>query len=141
MTEAGRTRGSAKRHALGVLLFPVIGFVVGISWLVVTAKFLGVGTTGFGNAAIILVMPVWALLMGALLWLPWWLIHRRFLGRMSGVRALLSGAAIGVLVTMVMTGPAGFTMRGGAELLGYAIMAVMAAGGMAHNAILNRPSK
>lgn len=138
MTENGTAKSMIGRHILGLLLFPVIGLAVAAAWLSFTAKVLGIGTTGFGNAAAIVVMPVWAIGMGLLVWLPWWLFHNKKWGAMGAGRAILSGVVGGLLVSMILMGPSGFTTRGGAAVMGYAVVVIMAVGGLIHNAILNR---
>ena len=126
------------RHILGLLAFPVVGIAIGIIWLWFTLQVLGVGKTGFGNVAALVVMPVWAIGFGVLIWLPWWLIHDRKFGVMSTGRALLSGASGGFILSYVLMGPGGFTTKGGAVVLAYAVIAICSIGGWAHNAVLRR---
>jgi len=125
-------------HLLGLLLFPLIGLLVGFIWLWFTTRVLGVGRTGFGNAAAIIVMPIWGLGLGLLVWLPWWFLHNRKWGAMSTGRALLSGAIGSVVISFIMMGPNGFTTRGGAVLMAYALIAIFMIGGWLHNSIVER---
>jgi len=138
VTEENTAKSTIGRHILGLLLFPVIGLAVAAAWLSFTTQVLGVGKTGFGNAAAIVVMPVWAIGMGLLVWLPWWLFHRKKWGAMGAGRAILFGVLGGLLVSMILMGPSGFTTRGGAAVMGYAVIVILTVGGLVHNAILNR---
>ncbi len=125
-------------HALGMLAFPIIGLIIAFIWLWFTAGILGVGRTGFGNAAAILVMPIWAISMGLLIWLPLWLFHKWKWGVMNSARALIIGAFLGGIVSMFLTGPSGFTTQGGSVLMAYAVIAICMMGGWSHNAIVQR---
>ena len=128
------------RHVLGLVAFAVIGLIVAFLWLWFTTRVLGVGRTGFGNATAIIMMPLWGIGMGLLVWLPWWLLHRRKWGNMSAGRALISGALAGLLVSLLLTGPRGFTTQGGAVLMAYAVILIGMLGAFAHNALLRRAS-
>lgn len=129
---------SIGRHVLALLIFPVVGFVVAIVWLIITTKVFGIGTTGFGNAAVIFVLPVLGAAIGIFLWLPLWFVHDRKLGRPGVMRAFLFGLALAGVVSLVFMGPSGFTTRGGAALLGYALLAMCAIAAAGHAAILRR---
>ena len=140
-TDAEPRPGKARtiiRHVLGLLAFPAAGLAVALVWLWFTTQILGVGRTGFGNAAAIIVMPLWATGVGLVVWLPFWLVHSRKWGAISASRALLSGAVIGALVSLVFTGPRGFTAQGGATLMAYAVIVFCMLGAAAHNAIAHR---
>lgn len=131
------SKPSIGRHALALLAFPVIGLVVAILWLIVTTKVFGIGTTGFGNAAIIFVLPVLGGAIGAFAWLPLWFLHERKFGPVGAGRAVLFGLVLAGLISLVFVGPSGFSTRGGAALFGYAILATTALAALAHVAILN----
>ncbi len=138
MSSETRTIYAMGYHTLGLLAFPIIGLIVALMWLWFTTGILGVGRTGFGNTAAILTMPIWAISMGLLMWLPLWLIHRWKWGAMNSARALIIGAFLGSLASLFLTGPSGFTTQGGSVLMAYAVIAICMMGGWSHNAIVQR---
>jgi ABC-type Fe3+-siderophore transport system permease subunit len=101
-------------------------------------KVLGVGTEGFGVGAVVIVLPVYSIVFGLLVWLPLWFLHNRFMGEMSARRALLIGLAIGFVVAILLSGLRSFGPSPGAEYFGWAILAVLGIGGWTHNKIIHR---
>jgi hypothetical protein len=59
---------------------------------------------------------------------------------MSVSRAALLGLIVGLLVSIVVAGPSGFTMRGGSVLFNYFLMLLTTLGALVHNWALSRDS-
>jgi len=129
---------SVLRHGLGLLGFLVIGFLMGIAYLIFINKVMGYRPMGFGNAAVIFVMPVWGILFGILGWLPIWFFHRARWGPMSHARAVVIAAIVGLVMVMVFVGPSGFLPRGGSYLLNYPVLAMVILGALAHNMLTHK---
>jgi hypothetical protein len=119
-------------HFIGVIAFPLAGFAVAILYLLIVGTVLGRGSgmDGMALAASIITFPFLAGACGLLVWVPLWLLYDRRLGRMSAGRALLLGALLGLLVSMLIAGPGGFLLRGGSPLFNYFFPVILAAGGV-----------
>jgi len=118
---------------MALLVFPAIGVPVAMVWLWFTAGYLGIGRTGFEASAALVVLPLWAAGFGLFIWLPWRLIHERIWGPMASLRALQSGAAGGLLFSLIVMGPSSFTTGGGAAAMAYAFIVMLTLGGWVHN--------
>lgn len=126
------------RHALGLLAFLVISVVGTIGYVILMLHGFNVGRTGFGLAGAIIIIPIWALALGVLAWLPVMLMHERRRGAMSQARAALFAGVIAFVFSIIVFGPPGFGLRGGAPFLGYAMVIIVILGALAHNAIARR---
>jgi hypothetical protein len=127
------------KHFVGIVAFVLIGVGAAILYLLIVGKLLGRGGDGFGLTAALFMFPILACTTGVLCWLPLWLLHNHRWGPMPALRALLLGAFIGALVSMVIAGPGGFLLRGGAPLFNYFLILILALGGLVHNRVMARP--
>ena len=132
-----KPRGMVLRHMVGLILFPAIGFVVAILWLMFVTKVLGIGQTGFGLAAVVVVLPIYAIGFGVLAWLPIWILYDRKKGQMSSLTALIIGLVTGFILVLVVAGFRSFGPAPGAQYFGWALLAMTTIGGWSHNKILN----
>jgi hypothetical protein len=126
------------RHFVGIAAFVMIGAAVAMAYLLVVGRLLGRGGDGFGVTASAMAFPVLAGTSALLCWLPLWLLHQHRWGTMPPGRALLLGATIGAVIALVIGGPNGFLLRGGAPLFNYFLIGMLAAGAFVHNWILER---
>ncbi len=127
-------------HLVGIVTFVLIGVAVAIFYMLIVGKLLGRGGDGFGLVGAIFTLPVLAGTSAIFCWLPLWLLHNHRLGTMSPQRALVLGAGIGALVAIVIAGPNGFMLSGGAPLFNYFLILMLAAGAFVHNWVLTRPA-
>ena len=127
------------KHFVGIVAFVMIGVGVAILYLLIVGKLLGRGGDGFGLTASAAAFPIFAGTSAVFCWLPLWLLHNHRWGVMPAARALLLGAAIGAALAIVIGGPTGFLLRGGAPLFNYFLILLLAAGGFVHNWVLARP--
>ncbi len=125
-------------HFVGLVLFPLIGLGVSIIWLIFVTQVLGIGKEGFGVAGVIIAIPVYSIAFGLLIWLPLWILHDRFLGEMSGLKAALIGLAVGFVLAVFLAGLRSFGPAPGAQYFGWAILAVTGIGGWCHNYVITR---
>jgi hypothetical protein len=127
-------------HAVGLLAFVMIGVGVAILYLLIVGRMLGRGGDGFGLTASIFVFPILAFTSGLFCWLPLWLLHNYRVGAMPASRAGLLGLIVGVLISIVIAGPNGFALSGGAPMFSYFTMVITTLGGVVHNWALSRHS-
>jgi hypothetical protein len=130
--------GKVVRHIVGVVAFVMIGVAMAFLYLLIVGKLLGRGGDGFGLTAAILMFPILAGSAVLFCWLPLWFLHHHRLGAMSPGRALLLGSAIGALIAIVIAGPSGFALRGGAPLFNYFLILIVASGALVHNWVVAR---
>ena len=123
------------QHLVGVVAFVLIGLGVALLYMLIVGKLLGRGGEGFGLTAAILTFPLLACTSAVFCWLPLWLLHNHRLGVMPPGRALLLGGLIGAVIAVVIAGPGGFLLSGGAPLFGYFLILMLAAGGFVHNRV------
>ena len=113
----------------GLLGFFLIGIVCGFANVFLMAQVFG--QRGLENVGAIAVMPVLALVLGALwLALDWFLTRRS--GPTSPGRAALYGGLLGLVLGLLMAGPRGFTPTGGSALFNYFTIAIGATGAWLH---------
>lgn len=125
-------------HLLGFLLWLGIAIGVSIAYIIIVTRVFGVTGGPFGLAAALVSFPLMIMFFAVVGWLPFWLFHRYKWGAMSHGRVLLFGLGGGLLLSMVVAGPRGFTLAGGSELVNYALTAGVALGAVAHNSVAER---
>jgi hypothetical protein len=121
-------------HFLGIVAFTAAGVAAALLYMLIVGKVLGQASQGFGVAASIVTFPFVACVFAVLVWLPLWILHGRRAGSMSPRAGLLWGAAFGTILAFIFAGPSGFAMRGGAPLINYFLIAMLALGGFIYNA-------
>jgi hypothetical protein len=127
-------------HTVGLVAFVMIGIAVAILYMWIVGRVLGRGGDGFGLVGAIVTFPMLAFTTGLFCWVPLWLLHNDKFGPMSVSRAALLGLIVGLLVSIVVAGPSGFTMRGGSVLFNYFLMLLTTLGALVHNWALSRDS-
>jgi hypothetical protein len=127
-------------HTVGLVAFVMIGIAVAILYMWIVGGVLDRGGDGFGLVGAIVTFPLLALTTGLFCWVPLWLLHNHKFGPMSVSRAALLGLIVGLLVSIVVAGPSGFTMRGGSVLFNYFLMLLTTLGALVHNWALSRDS-
>jgi hypothetical protein len=127
-------------HILGLVVFFLVGVVVGIAYIVIVGNILGRGGDGFGLVAALFSFPLFGTMCGVA-WIAVWLVHHRFAGPMSQQRSLAASAVLALLVALVIAGPRGFTMAGGSTLFNYFLIALVVAAARAHRALIARASR
>jgi hypothetical protein len=129
--------GKVLRHLVGLILFPVIGFVVAFFWLQVVTRILDIEQSGFGASAAIVAFPIYAIVFGLFIWFPIWILYNRKRGEMSSRTAVVSGLVTGLILVVVVAGFRSFGPAPGAQYFGWAILAITSIGGWSHNKILH----
>ena len=125
-------------HLLGYVLWLVIAIGVSIAYVLIVSRVFGVTGGPFGLAAALFSFPLMIMLFAVVVWLPAWLFHRSKWGKMSHGRVLLLSLGGGLILSLIIAGPRGFTLAGGSELVNYALTAGVVLGAFAHNAVAER---
>jgi hypothetical protein len=125
-------------HLLGYVLWFGIAIGVSIAYVLIVTRVFGVTGGPFGLAAALFSFPLMIILFAVVIWLPFWLFHRFKWGKMSHGRAFLFGLLGGLLLSIFIAGPRGFTLAGGSELVNYALTAGVMLGAVVHNAVAER---
>jgi len=105
-------------HLIGFVFFFLAGVANGILYILVVGKLLDRGGDGFGLSAAIVTFP----LLGLMLSVAWTVIkitHEHFQGPMTLARVLLFSGALGLVASIVIAGPSGFTLSHGSGLFNY----------------------
>ena len=121
------------RSVLALLLFPLVGLVGAIGYVFLIGRVLGRGDLALVGA--IVTLPVFTLLCG-ILWfgLLRWLEGKA--GRQMGTAgALVLSAGVAVTFGLVVVGPRGFTLAGGAELINFSLLVLVAIGALLHRRV------
>lgn len=125
-------------HLLGLVLWLAIAIGVTIAYILIVTRVFGVTGGPFGLAAALISFPLMIMFFAGGGWLPVWLFHRHKWGKMSHGRVLLLSLAGGLILSLLIAGPRGFTLAGGSELVNYALTAGVVLGAFAHNAVAER---
>ena len=120
---------------LGLAGFLAIGVVAGFAYLIMMGTVLG--RRGIENVGAIVTLPMFALFAGVLWIAVDGLVSRRS-GPIAPARALLYGAALGLLLSLLIAGPRGFTLAGGSTLVSYFLIVVAAGGAGLHRLLAVR---
>ncbi len=120
-------------HVVGLAAYVMVGVGVAMLYLFVVGKLLGRGGEGFGLTASIFMFPILSFTTGLFCWLPLWLLHDYSVGPMPTSRALLLGFIVGLLIGIVIAGPSGFVLQGGAPLVNYFVVLLTTTGAVVHN--------
>jgi hypothetical protein len=121
------------RTVLALLLFPLVGFVGSIGYVLLIGKVLGRGD--FVLFAAVFVFPVLTLVCGAL----WLAIVRLWESRSqrhtSTMRAVGVSIAVALACGLVIAGPRGFTLAGGSELVNVFLLVTVPIGAVLHRKV------
>lgn len=127
-------------HLIGISVFFLVGIVSGIAYVYIVGKVLDRGGDGFGVSAAIVTFPILAIILGAL-WSIILLIHEKAKGPMGAGRVILFSAILGLIASMVIAGPRGFTMHGGSVLFNWFLIDLVIGGALIQYLIFGRRSR
>jgi hypothetical protein len=125
---------------IGVVAFLTTGVVTGILYIIVVGKILDRGGDGFGLVGAIVMFPLFITFAG-LGWLVLWHLHTWKLGLMPTGRVIVGSVLFGLLISLVIAGPRGFTMHGGSTLINYFLIGGTLVGALGHLAIFRLLSR
>ena len=113
------------RRMVGVLAFPIAGFIWSIAYLFLMGRILDRGDLAMVGA--IVTFPFYGLACG-LVWMAAVAFLEREGVRLSAVRALALAFGLSLVAGLFVAGPQGFTLAPGAELFNIFLLLIVCTG-------------